>query len=84
MPLQVSSSFIAAVIALHPLYSYAEEGDSLFDLSLKDLLNVSVSVASTRSEEVIKTPAIVSRYNRIDLEKMGVSTLREMFNFIQF
>jgi len=59
-----------------------EELDSLLDLTLKELLNVEVSVASLKPETVIETPAIVSRYNRIDLEKMGISTLREMFNFI--
>jgi len=59
-----------------------EQFDSLFDLTLKELLNIKVSVASTASETVIETPAIVSRYDRIDLENMGVTTLREMFNFI--
>jgi len=63
-------------------YTQTNELDSLFDLSLKELLNIKVSVASTKSETVIETPAIVSRYNRIDLEKMGITTLREMFNFI--
>jgi len=60
----------------------SDELDTLFDLTLEELLNVEVSVASTKSESVIETPAIVSRYNRVDLEKMGISTLREMFNFI--
>jgi len=60
----------------------AEEFDLLLDLTLEELLKVEVSIASTESENVIETPAIVSRYNRIDLEKMGISTLREMFNFI--
>jgi len=60
----------------------SDELDSLLDLTLEELLNVEVSVASTKSESVIEAPAIVSRYNRIDLEKMGITTLREMFNFI--
>jgi len=60
----------------------SDELDSLLDLTLEELLNVEVSVASTKTESVIETPAIVSRYNRVDLEKMGISTLREMFNFI--
>jgi outer membrane receptor for ferrienterochelin and colicins len=62
--------------------AHANELNPLFDLTLEELLNIKVSVASTKSETVIETPAIVSRYNRIDLEKMGVTTLREMFNFI--
>lgn len=49
---------------------------------MEELLQVRVSVASTKLESVIETPAIVSRYNRVDLEKLGITTLREMFNFI--
>jgi len=59
-----------------------EDSNSLFDLTLEELLKVRVSIASTEPETVIETPAIVSRYNRTDLEKMGITTLREMFNFI--
>ncbi len=74
------------VSSLFFLLSYAaaqtSETDLLFDLTLKELLDIKVSVASTKSETVIDAPAIVSRYNRIDLEKMGVTNLREMFNFI--
>ena len=60
----------------------ANETDSLFELSLEELLNVTVSIASAESENVIETPAIVSRYNRADLEAMGITKLDEMFNFI--
>lgn len=56
--------------------------DTLFDLPLEELINIEVSIASSGSDTVSSTPAIVSRYNRIDLEKMGISNLREMFNFI--
>jgi outer membrane receptor for ferrienterochelin and colicins len=74
----------ALIASVYCSYSYAELGTSpeLFDLSLEDLLSTKVSVAATKSEEVIDTPAIVSRYNRADLEKMGITNLREMFNFI--
>jgi outer membrane receptor protein involved in Fe transport len=64
------------------LPAQSDELDSLLNMSLEDLLNVKFSVASTKPETIIETPAIVSRYNRTDLEKMGVTTLREMFNFI--
>ncbi|MDP2562821.1 TonB-dependent receptor [Psychrobium sp. 1_MG-2023] len=78
-------TYIITSLALSLLFYkpvYGQEIDSLLDFSLEDLLNVKVSVASTSQEMVIETPAIVSRYNRVDLEKMGVTTLREMFNFI--
>jgi len=75
---------IALLASTYSACSFAELGSSpeLFDLTLEDLLSTKVSVAATKSEEVIDTPAIVSRYNRADLEKMGITNLREMFNFI--
>jgi len=60
----------------------SNELGGLLSLSLEELLEVRISVASTKLETINETPAIVSRYNRVDLEKMGVTTLREMFNFI--
>jgi len=79
---------IYLVVSLIILYLFSstpaqsDELEALFDLSLEELLSVKVSVASEKPETVIETPAIVSRYNRVDLEKMGITTLREMFNFI--
>ena len=78
---------ICFVISLTVILSFsthtkAEELDLLLNLTLEELLDVKVSVASIKLEAVIETPAIVSRYNRTDLEKMGITTLREVFNFI--
>ena len=55
---------------------------SILDLSLADLLNVRVNVASYTSERIIQTPAIVSRYNQKDLTVMGIKTLKDMLSFI--
>ncbi len=74
--------FLLLLVPLTPSQAQVIEYEPLFNLTLEELLNVKVSVASTQSETVIETPAIVSRYNRIDLENMGITTLREMFNFI--
>lgn len=60
----------------------AEELNSLLDLELEQLLKIKVSVASVGSESIKDTPAIVSRYERSDLEKMGISNLRDMFHFV--
>jgi len=70
------------ILGLSLVSAEAEEMDSLLNLSIEDLLNIKVSTGSTSSETVVSTPAIVSRYNRIDMERMGVTNLREMFNFI--
>ncbi|MFT5298068.1 MAG: outer membrane receptor for ferrienterochelin and colicins [Colwellia sp.] len=55
---------------------------SILDLSLADLLNVRVNVASYTSERIIQTLAIVSRYNQKDLTVMGIKTLKDMLSFI--
>jgi len=74
---------ISSLLFFLPLASAQEKNaTSLYRFTLQELLNIKVSVASTGLETVVETPAIVSRYNRIDLEKMGITTLREMFNFI--
>lgn len=51
------------------------------EMSLEDLLNVEVTVSSTKAETIIETPAIVSRFNREDLERMGIRTLKDMLSF---
>jgi len=49
----------------------SNELGGLLSLSLEELLEVRISVASTKLETINETPAIVSRYNRVDLEKNG-------------
>ena len=56
--------------------------DRLFTLSLKELLNIKVSVAANSSQDITTAPMIVSRYNRVDLAKMGINSLQEMLDFV--
>ncbi|MBA6357086.1 TonB-dependent siderophore receptor, partial [Colwellia sp. BRX8-3] len=58
------------------------EQQSIFELSLAELLNVRVDVASYTSERIIQTPAIVSRYDQNDLTLMGIKSLKDMLSFI--
>ena len=51
-------------------------------MSLEELLNIKVSVASTEPERIIETPAIVSRYNAEDMAAMGLRTLKDLLSFI--
>jgi len=79
----ITCLIILPLVLFLPLASAQDKGlDSLYRFTLQELLDIKVSVASTGLETVVGTPAIVSRYNRADLEKMGITTLREMFNFI--
>lgn len=74
------------IIALSCLSAHAEEsGDSitdLFDLDITQLLLIEVSVASTESESISETPAVVSRYEVSDLERLGLYSLEDFLSFI--
>ena len=78
------STVLAGCLALSFGADATEENnlDQLMSMTLQELLNLKVSVASIAPESVIDTPAIVSRYDKADLEKMGINTLKGMFNFV--
>jgi len=59
-----------------------EPRDDLLVLSLEELLNVKVSVASTQPETISSTPAIVSTYYMKDLMRMGARSLAAALSFI--
>lgn len=56
---------------------------NIYSLSLEELLaiEVNVEVASTKAESIIDTPAMVSRYDTIDMERMGLRTLKDILSF---
>lgn len=56
--------------------------EQLMEMSIEQLLDVSISVASVKEETVAQTPAIVSRYEASDLQRFGVKTLVDMLQFI--
>jgi len=62
--------------------SFNEQPSDFFALDLSELRNVVVTVASTKEESIIETPAIVSRYDRDEMASMGLATLKDMLSFI--
>lgn len=56
--------------------------ENLIALSLHELGNITVTVASTHGETLLETPAIVSRYEMDDLAKMGLRSLKDVLSFI--
>ncbi|WP_448567881.1 TonB-dependent receptor plug domain-containing protein [Thalassotalea ganghwensis] len=54
----------------------------LFNLALEDLLQVEVSVVTLDKENVLNTPAVVSRYSTASLQALGLNSLGEMLSFI--
>ena len=56
--------------------------DDLLSLSLEQLLILEVSVASTKSENISTTPAIVSTYRMDEIMQQGGRSLEEALSFI--
>lgn len=80
---QALKTIFILALALNVTCSLAdEESQKFYNLGIEDLLKIQVSVASVEEESITETPAIVSRYERIELEKMGINNLRDMFNFV--
>ncbi len=65
-----------------PVLSMEDPKDNFMDMSLKELLNLEVSVVSNKSESILNTPAVVSRYDASDMEGLGLETVADMLAFI--
>jgi len=59
-----------------------DEASNLFNLSLEELMNVEVSVASTKSENISSTPAVVSTYQMQEFIQQGINTLEQALSLI--
>ncbi len=63
-----------------PLIVNAQTDHKLFNLPLKQLLNI--SVVSKQSESIAQSPGVVSTYEARQLELMGLNTLAEFVHFV--
>ncbi|MCR8924364.1 TonB-dependent receptor [Dasania sp. GY-MA-18] len=59
----------------------AEDFD-LFTLSLQDLLNMEVSVASKSEHFTLDAPSSVTVFLRKEIQSMGINSLEELMNFV--
>lgn len=60
----------------------AEDLESLFALDITELASIEYTVASTKPQSPIETPAIVSRYLMTDMASLGLRTLKDVPDFI--
>ena len=59
-----------------------DENFDFLDLTLEQLMQIEVTVASHKSEKIIATPAIVSRYNIDEMKSLGLRNLTDILSFI--
>ena len=77
---------VAALVALIGAgLASAEEPKSVEELnklSLAELLELPVSVASRSDEALVQAPSSVTVFRREELQAMGINSLEEMLNFV--
>lgn len=71
--------FITA-ISSSPVYSL--EDDNLLEMSLEDLMNVEVSVASKSKESLSDAPSSVTVLTGTEIRNMGLHTLEDVLNYV--
>ncbi|MDE1462969.1 TonB-dependent receptor plug domain-containing protein [Spartinivicinus poritis] len=82
------SFFVGGVLLLLAAELYARNGanhddqDSLYELPIEELLNIDISIASIKQENIANTPAVVSSYTAEDLSKLGLRSLKEVISFV--
>ena len=69
-------------ILLIPAFVRAEDAPSVFDLSLKDLLNTKVITASREEETLDESPALIEIITQDDIQRRGYKDLSYIFDDI--
>jgi len=74
--------YLTIVVGLFTLACKAEDSDNLFHLSLEQLLDIKVSIASKSEHTTADTPATVSVFSRQQIDRMGIKYLHQLINHI--
>jgi outer membrane receptor for ferrienterochelin and colicins len=78
------SLFLFHLIALLSYSAYAQQeqvaADSLYDLSLEQLMNLDITVASKKAEKISDAPGVISVLTREDIERFGGISLKDLLD----
>lgn len=77
LSLLLAGGFTPAVMAIDDL-----EWDKLMEMSILDLTQYKITVASRTEETLAQAPSTVSLFTREDINNMGIKTLEELLNFV--
>ena len=74
----VTTILLCQVFGLHA----QKDSIDLYNLTLEELMNVSVYSASKKQQRLAEAPAIMTVVRKSDIEKMGVTTLIDVLKFV--
>ncbi|MBF0227758.1 MAG: TonB-dependent receptor [Desulfobacterales bacterium] len=76
-------TFFALLTLLFCAIAFADDGRKLVaEMSLKDLLEIEVTVASKTKESVHDAPSSVTVFTRKEMLAMGIKSVEEVLNFV--
>lgn len=82
MSITKSLLFLLVLLMTAGLPAQEREVEDVQDISLDDLLNVTVTVATQSAEKVSDAPSSVTVFTRADIRNMGISHLDQLLNFV--
>lgn len=78
----ISAISALLIVSNHTSASSGNKNDDLFDLSLEELLNLKVSIASKTEESVYSAPSSVTVFTREQIRRMGVEDVYHLLNYV--
>ncbi len=80
--MQKLTTLIGIACVACTLTSTKAEASSLFELSLRELLQVKVTIANLSEQTSADAAASVTVYTREDIRRMGIGSLEELLNYV--
>ncbi|AOW77811.1 hypothetical protein A3Q34_13715 [Colwellia sp. PAMC 20917] len=69
------------IVPLNSSFAAVAEKD-IFDLSIKELMQVRISLATKTEETVLTVPSTITIFERADIESLGVKNAYDVMNFV--
>jgi outer membrane receptor for ferrienterochelin and colicins len=69
------------IVPLNSSFAAVAEKD-IFDLSIKELMQVRISLATKTEETVLTVPSTITVFERADIESLGVKNTYDVMNFV--
>ncbi len=75
-----STLLVSILVVIMAINLRAEETEDLMDMSLDDLMNIEVSVASKKAESINDAPGIITVVSKHEIEGFGAQHLGDVIN----
>jgi outer membrane cobalamin receptor len=74
--------FFFLTLLSNTVYSVEQDSRDLFQFSIEELGNISITGATLTSKNIYNVPSSVSVFTRKDIRKLGIDHLEELMNYV--